>query len=93
MAKKPDKAELGDSKKVNVEIAPLNGVRLIAHLRSINKHPDRSHPVITITDAINEAMDEFFVEAAEWMRTERPTAAVESKGVRKGGDHKKETKD
>lgn len=88
MPKKTVKAEMGDSKKVNVEIAPFNSARLNAYLRSRNEHPDRSRPLITVTDVLNEAMDEFFVEAAKRIQAAQPKVAEASKSDSKGGKHK-----
>jgi hypothetical protein len=61
MPKKESKAEgRASSRKVNVEIAPGNRTRLEAYLKSYNGHPDRSRPSLTLTDLLNEALDEFF---------------------------------
>lgn len=61
MAKKSGKAEERNaSRKVNVEIAPGNRSRLEAFIKNYNEHPDRSRPTLTLTDVLNEALDEFF---------------------------------
>ena len=61
MSKKQSKAdEKTASRKVNVEIAPGNLSRLDAYIKNYNGHPDRSRPNLTITDVLNEALDEFF---------------------------------
>jgi hypothetical protein len=60
MAKKPARGKKGLSRKVNVDIAPGNALRLLTYMRRYNAHPDRSRPVLTVTDVLNEAMDELF---------------------------------
>jgi hypothetical protein len=60
MPKKTNKSEKDSSKKINVEIAPGNRTRLDAFLKSYNEHPNRSRPMLTLTDVLNEALDEFF---------------------------------
>jgi hypothetical protein len=92
MPQKTGKIDRDDSKKVNVEIAPFNGSRLDSYIRLRNEHPNRSHPLITITDVLNEALDAFFVEATLLMQKAQPTAAATPKSVHKGGKHKKEAK-
>ena len=52
--------EKASSRKVNVEIAPGNRTRLEAYIKSYNEHPDRSRPSLTLTDVLNEALDDFF---------------------------------
>jgi hypothetical protein len=61
MPKKQDKeAGKAISRKINVEIAPGNRTRLEAFIKRYNEHPDRSRPSLTITDVLNEALDDFF---------------------------------
>lgn len=61
MAKRQGKAEeKPSSRKVNVEIAPGNRSRLEAFIKNYNEHPDRSRPTLTLTDVLNEALDDFF---------------------------------
>jgi hypothetical protein len=61
MAKKQNKdEEKASSRKVNVEIAPGNRTRLEAYIKNYNEHPDRSKPPLTLTDILNESLDDFF---------------------------------
>lgn len=61
MPKKLNKdEEKAISRKINVEIAPGNRTRLEAFIKRYNEHPDRSRPSLTMTDVLNEALDDFF---------------------------------
>lgn len=69
MAKKQAKAdEKNSSRKVNVEIAPGNRTRLEAFIKNYNEHPDRSRPTLTLTDVLNEALDDFFSKQANFTK-------------------------
>jgi len=66
MARKREDRDESASLRVNVEIAPGNRSRLEAFMLANRSDPDRSRPVLTLTDILNEALDEFFsVELAE----------------------------
>jgi hypothetical protein len=57
MAKKTNKGKKGSSRRVNVDIAPGNAVRLMTYIRRFNARPDRSEPLLTATDVLNAALD------------------------------------
>ncbi|MGO8695810.1 MAG: hypothetical protein ACLQMF_19275 [Rectinemataceae bacterium] len=90
MPKKTAKVEKDDSKKINVEIAPLNSTRLNAYIKSQNDRPDRSRPAITVTDVLNEALDEFFIETAVEIQNARPEKVRSGQSSRKGSRRGKE---
>ncbi len=52
----PDKA-----KKINVDIAPANWMKLKDYITAYNQRPDRITPVLKYTDIINEALDQYLV--------------------------------
>jgi hypothetical protein len=60
MGKKHDEPRREEAKKVNVEIAPGNRSRLEAFVKTFKDNPERSRPAMTVTDVLNEALDEFF---------------------------------
>ncbi len=65
MPKKEVKGDKSSSKKVNVEIAPGNRTRLESYIKNYNEHPDRSRPTLTLTDVLNEALDDFFSKQSQ----------------------------
>lgn len=58
MGRKADKEKSG-SKRINVEIAPGNQVKLKAYIESYNARPDRKTPKVKYTDVLNTALDRF----------------------------------
>jgi|GEM_PF-1508417 hypothetical protein len=85
MPKKEEKGDRGSSKKVNVEIAPGNKKRLNEYIKSNNEHPDRSRPALTLTDVINEALDEFFSRGLD--AAVGDSAKKEAPKAGKGNEH------
>jgi hypothetical protein len=47
------------SRKINVEIAPGNQVRMTKFIAAYNARPDRRTPKLKYTDVVNEALDLF----------------------------------
>jgi hypothetical protein len=62
MPKKANKGKKDSSRRVNVDIAPGNAVRLMTYIRRFNARPDRSKPLLTATDVLNAALDALFSE-------------------------------
>jgi len=59
MSKRESEKGAATPRRVNVEIAPGNRNRLLAYIRAYNEDPDRRHPSMNMTDALNAALDEF----------------------------------
>jgi hypothetical protein len=71
------KRERGESRKINVEIAPGNQLAIERYIESYNHKPDRKTPKIKYTDVVNEALDRL-------LSARRPAR----RGAKKIGDRK-----
>jgi hypothetical protein len=60
--------EKDGSKKLNVEIAPGNQMRLEVYMKSYNARPDRKTPRIKYTDVLNMALDTYLDAHLEELR-------------------------
>jgi hypothetical protein len=92
MPKKQAKADKSDSKKVNVEIAPGIGKRVEDYIKFRNEHPDRSSPLVTFTDVVNEALKEFFEDHESKNRRAGAEVAGSARAAHRDTDPRKESR-
>jgi hypothetical protein len=68
MGKKHHKDKEG-ARKINVEIAPGNQMKLEAYIEGYNARPDRKTPKVKYTDVLNAALDQFLDAHLDTLRS------------------------